>query len=342
MSDESADPRESAHHPRRRVVLRGHERAEQLLLRQYKSGRMHHGWLLSGASGIGKATLAYRLARFVLHFPDPAGLPQMPSLGVPAQSAVAHRVGSGGHPDLVVIERRFDPKTGRIKSEIAVDDVRKAGEFFSHTAGAGGWRVCVVDSADDLNAESANALLKTLEEPPERSLIILVSHQPRSLLATIRSRCIEIGLTPLSQSETVAVLEEVRPGRGDLERAAFLSRGSPGRALEIMDSSGAKAFESFAARMERFAALDFDTRLAIADAFQGRGTADDFAIFGELLLAWAGERARAAAMAGKGAALARAHDAIAYSIRLANALNLDRRQTVLDALSVLEDAAKAA
>ena len=345
MSEENADPREGLYHPRKRSVLLGHEHAERLLLTQYRSGRMHHGWLLSGPRGIGKATLAFRLARFVLQFPGPTNAGEASSLEVQADTAVAHRVASGGHPDLIVIERRFDPKTGRIKSEIAVEEVRRAGDFFAHTAGAGGWRVCIVDAADDLNAESANALLKTLEEPPARSLIILIAHQPRALLPTLRSRCIEVELGPLSQRDTVAILKEVRSDladAGDLERAAALSRGSPGRAIEIIDSAGARAFESFLGRMERHADLDFETKVRIADTFQGRGVGDDFEIFGELLLAWTGEKARAAAMAGKGANLAEAHDAIAHSIRVANALNLDRRQTVLEALTALEEAAKAA
>ena len=339
MTDENADPRESEHHPRRRIALHGHEPVEQMLLSQYKSGRMHHGWLLSGPRGIGKATLAYRLARFILQFPDSPSAGHASSLHVPAESAVAHQIAAGAHPDLLVVERRFDPKTGRIKGEIAVDDARRAGEFFAHTAGAGGWRVLIVDTADDLNAESANALLKTLEEPPERSLIILVGYQPRLLLPTIRSRCIEIRFGPLSERQTMAVLKEICPHGKNLERAAVLSRGSPGRALEIMTSSGAKAFETLAQHLRRHVAVDFETKLAIADIFQGRGTGEDFAIFSELLIAWTGEAARAAAIAGKGARLARAHDAIAYSIRLTDALNLDRRQTVLDALSVLEDAA---
>jgi DNA polymerase III subunit delta' len=340
VSADHVDPRDNDHHPRKRTGLRGHERAERLLLRQLRSGRMHHGWLLSGRRGIGKATFAYRLARFVLRFPNLTGVGDVSSLHVPAESAVARRVASGGHPDLLFIERRFDSKTGRIKSEIGVDDIRRTGEFFGHTPSAGGWRVCIIDTADDLNSESANALLKTLEEPPAQSLVILVSHQPRGLLPTLRSRCIEVGLAPLSLEDTVEVVKEIRPGDNKADRAAVLSRGSPGRALEIMDSPGAKAFETFILRLERLASVD--TKLAVADAFQGRGTAEDFAIFCELLLGWVGEKARATAIAGKGAHLALAHDTIVHSIRRTDALNLDRRQTVLDALTVLEDAVKAA
>jgi DNA polymerase-3 subunit delta' len=342
MSEETGDPREHVHHPRKRTALLGHERAEQLLLRRYLSGRMHHGWLLTGPRGIGKATLAYRLARFVLEFPDPSRLGEVRSLHVSADSAVAHRVAAGAHSDLLAIERRFDPKTGRVKTEIAVDDVRRAGEFFGYTAGAGGWRICVVDSADDLNAESANALLKTLEEPPEKSLLILVSHQPGSLLPTIRSRCIRIGLEPLSLEDTVRILAEIRPGQDNLEGGAVLARGSPGRALELLESAGVKAFELFAASMKRKGRLDFDSRIAIADAFLGRRTGEDFAIFGDLLLAWAAERAKAEAVGQKGVQLARAHEWVGHSIRQANALNLDRRQTVLEAISAVEEAAKAA
>jgi DNA polymerase III subunit delta' len=337
-----ADPRDGVHHPRRRSILKGHEKAERVLLKQYLSGRMHHGWLISGPRGIGKATLAYRLARFILHYPSAQALGDQQSLGVAADAAVSRLVASGGHPDLIAVERRFDPKTGKIKTEIAVDDVRRAGEFFGRTSAADGWRICIVDAADELNAESANALLKTLEEPPGRSLIILVSHQPRRLLPTLRSRCIELPVPPISEQDTIEVLNGLGLEGDAARKAAALSRGSPGRALEIVNSAGARAFDQFAARMERAQFIDIDTKLGVADAFQNRGTAADFVLFCELLIDWTARRARDAASAGRGARWALAHDTVSHSIRQADALNLDRRQTVLDALTTLEEAARAA
>jgi DNA polymerase III subunit delta' len=343
VSEDSQDPREWPHHPRLRTELFGHKKAEALLLRLYGSGRMHHAWLFSGSRGIGKATLAYRFARFVLAYSDPSSTRERTSLFIPPEAPVAHRVASRGHSDLFVVERAFDPKTERIKSEIAVADIRRAGDFFSHTAGEGGYRICIIDAADDLNTESANALLKVLEEPPARSLFILVNHQAGRILPTIRSRCLRLDLDPLTEEETVSVLAAIDGHkRDDLARAASLSAGSPGRALELLDSNGAKLFASFRDAVARTGRLDHAIRFSIADGFSGRDTADDFGIFCELLLAWAGRQAKSFAGDRRGPEYARIYEEIGHSIRQANALNLDRRQAVMDALTVIGEAATAA
>src|SRR5262245_46196 len=125
MSDDAEDPRETERHPRRRTDLKGHQAAEETLIRQRASGRMHHAWLFAGPKGIGKATLAYRLARFLLTFPDPGKAGERPSLFVPAEAPVSHRIAARGHADLITLERAYDVKTERLKSEIAVDDVRR-------------------------------------------------------------------------------------------------------------------------------------------------------------------------------------------------------------------------
>lgn len=339
MSDDAEDPRETEHHPRRRADLKGHEAAEETLLRQWASGRMHHAWLFAGPRGIGKATLAYRLARFLLSFPDSRRSGERTSLFVPAESPVAHRIAARGHADLITLERAYDAKGERLKSEIAVDDVRRVSGFFSRTAGEGGWRICVVDAAEDLNTESANALLKILEEPPAHSLFALVSHQPGRLLPTIRSRCLRLDLTPLSQADTIAVIEPMADQTPEeIERAVRLSQGSPGRALELLNSQGAKYFDLLRQIMSRSQNLDLAAKISIADGLQGRDMAEDFSIFSELLLTFVADMARRAAITGQGAALARAHEEIGHSLRLANALNLDRRQTILDALTVLGSA----
>lgn len=339
MSSDSEDPREGPLHPRRRTDLKGHQAAEETLLRQYRSGRMHHGWLFAGPRGIGKATLAYRLARFLLSFPDPRLAGERTSLFIPAEAPVAHRIAARGHADLISLERAYDAKAERLKSEIAVDDVRKASAFFGRTAGEGGWRICIVDAAEDLNTESANALLKILEEPPGRSLFILVSHQPGRLLPTIRSRCLRLDLGPLSEAETIAVLETMGEHKPeDLSRAAQLSKGSPGRALELLNSQGAKYFDLLRQLMSRSQKIDLAAKISIADGLHGRDMAEDYAIFCELLLTHVADLARRAALAGQGSAFARAHEEIGHSLRLANALNLDRRQTILDALAVLGSA----
>ena len=172
-------------------MLFGHAEAEQALLEAYRCGRIPHAWLIGGESGIGKATLAYRMARFVLAHPDPAvpAVQKATSLAVPADHPVARRVAGQAHSDLLVLERVVNEKTGKLFTVIRVDDVRRSVPFFGSTAGEGGWRVAIVDSVDELNKESENALLKVLEEPPPRALLLLVSHAPGRVLPTIRSRC---------------------------------------------------------------------------------------------------------------------------------------------------------
>lgn len=344
MSDDVLDPREGPNHPRRRTELFGHISAEQLLLKRYAVGRMHHAWLVAGPRGIGKATLAYRLARFVLQHPHPGEARARTSLRVPAEAPTARRVASGGHADLLVIERACDPKTRRLKGEISVDDARKASDFFSLTAGEGGWRICIVDAADDLGAASANALLKIIEEPPARALFVLVSHRPGSLLETIRSRCMRLNLAPLSEADTVAVLAGLETGAAgpELAAAARLSQGSPGRALDLLGSQGAAIFSSFAELAARPGTLDLAARIQLADRFAAKDSAQDFDIFCELIVDWAAAQARAAALKGRSTRLAQAHDDIAHSLRVANNLNLDRRQTAFDALTAISESLKAA
>ena len=334
MAEEKPDPRDVPWHPRRRFALHGHGDAEARLLRGFQSGKLHHAWLISGPRGIGKATFAYRLARFLLSKTKPGA----PSLDVPEALPVSRQIAAGAHPDLFVLERAFDGK--KIKNEIAVDDSRKAGEFLAQTAGAGGWRVVIVDSTDDLNGASANALLKLIEEPPSQAIFLLISHRPGALLRTIRSRAVDLVLQPLELDDTLRVLDEIgASGKSadELKQAAELSQGSPGRAFDLIGSTGAKVFASFKANP----VLTQARCIELAAPFGGRDTVEDYEVFTALLVAWIGGRARALAQAGVGAELAKAHDDIVYSLRQTDALNLDRRQTVTDALLALGEALKA-
>jgi DNA polymerase-3 subunit delta' len=193
-------------HPRETFALLGHAQAECALLDEYRSGRVAHAWLIGGPTGIGKATLAYRMARFVLAHPDPLApaVRDATTLVVPPGAPAARRVAGRAHPDLLVLEREPDDK-GKMRTVITVDQVRRTVSFFGSTAGEGGWRVCIVDSADELQyPQGSNALLKVLEEPPPRSLFLLVSHAPGRLLPTIRSRCRRLTLRPLDQADVVA------------------------------------------------------------------------------------------------------------------------------------------
>ena len=173
---------------------------EQKLLDAFRSGRMHHAWLIGGPKGIGKATLAYRFARFVLAHPDPKSdaVAAARDLAVAEANPAFRKVASRAHPNLLVLERPYDEQGKRFKTKVAVDEIRKTVSFFGSTGGEDNWRIAIVDPADDMNDSSANALLKILEEPPARSLFLIVAHAPGRSLATIRSRCRRLDVPPLS------------------------------------------------------------------------------------------------------------------------------------------------
>lgn len=340
--EEQPDPRETSLHPRHREHLVGHESAERHLLDAYHSGRFHHGWLITGPQGVGKATLAYRLARYLLRYPDHETAPQ-DTLAVPADDVVAAQISARSHPDLLVLQRELDK--GKLRAGITVDASRKAARFFGKTAGAGGWRVAIVDVADEMNAAAANSLLKTLEEPPERSLLILVCHDRGRLLPTIRSRCIELALQPMSEEETLSALDQLPDGLGKqaVPHAKF-SDGRPGLAIALAETGAGPIFDRFSSAMET-GRLDMKTRLAIANSLYGRGSDDRFSVFCSLLDGWiAGAAAKAVRVSGtseQGHALANAHQTIWHSIQETNALNLDRRLTILQAFDLIEKARKA-
>jgi DNA polymerase-3 subunit delta' len=234
----SEDDEEPSPHPRETSAWFGHDGAEQKLIEAYRGGRMPHAWLIGGPPGIGKATLAYRIARFVLAYPDPTAtvVVSAASLAVPSDHRVARLVASQGHPDLLALERR-PGESGALRTVIPVEDVRRLVPFFGSTAGEAGWRVVVIDSADELNPAGANSLLKLLEEPPARSLFLIVSHAPGRLLATIRSRCRRVLLRPLAPADVALAIKAVLGKAGDeaaIQKAAAASDGSVARAVALL------------------------------------------------------------------------------------------------------------
>lgn len=339
MAEEETDPREVAWHPRHAKMLLGHQHAERRMRQAFESGKLHHAWLISGPKGIGKASLAYKFAAYVLS----DGQSDTDDLSVNPDSRAAHWLASRSHPDLFVLERNWDSKTKKLKSELAVDDARRLSDFFGLTAGSGGWRVAIIDAADDFNPASANALLKLIEEPPPKCILLLACNQPGRLLRTIRSRCMRIDLVPLSHEETLKVLTGLPlaepPSHQDMEVAAKLAVGSPGRGLELLNSTGAKSFAAFQAmaHMTSASLVEFGNRFGSRTS-----TADDFEIFFSLLESWIGGQARKAGLVGGGSEMADAYVAISHSIRQTNALNLDRRQAVVNALSLINEAMKTA
>lgn len=228
--------------PRARTNFLCQPEVEADLVQAFNSGALANGWLITGGEGAGKATLAFRLARALLcneHEKDNL------SLAIPISSQIFNLVASGGHPDLFVAERQYDEKKERLATEISVDVIRNLTHFLSHTASMGGWRVAIIDTADDLNRNSANALLKALEEPPPRTAVFVLSTSPGRLLATIRSRCRRIDLRPLP-TDLIAefLIGEAGAGQEDATRIANASGGRPGFALSLALGDGGEAIET--------------------------------------------------------------------------------------------------
>jgi DNA polymerase-3 subunit delta' len=221
-------------------LLLGQDDAERRLSDAIQSGRMHHAWLLTGPSGIGKATLAYRFARHLL-----AGSPGTGTLALDPSHPVFRRVAAGTHADLLTVEREWDEKRKKLRGEIVIDTVRGIAGFLRLTPAEGGWRVVIVDGAEDINRNAANALLKVLEEPPPRAVLILVCSAAGRLLPTIRSRCRRLRMASLADPVLETLLRRYLPeaGQPQRDRLISLAEGSIGRALVLADSDGIPAAE---------------------------------------------------------------------------------------------------
>jgi DNA polymerase-3 subunit delta' len=319
--------------PRENTLFLGHEEAVNALYAAARSGRLHHGWLLSGPAGIGKATLAYRFARWLL------GGGSAPDLSVAEDLPAARRVAAGTHADLLTIERRFDEKRKRMQSEIVVETVQQLGRFLRLTPSEGGWRVVIVDGAEAMNRNAANALLKLLEEPPERAVVLLVSHAPGRLLPTIRSRCRSLRLSALSEAVVLNLLTRYAPGLGEAERKrlAGLSEGSIGTALTLAAEDGIR-LAALADEALAEARLPPARAQAIAEAVSRQE--DGFELFMSLLRAGLTRSVCQAARVGRDPASLAERITLWQEFgrleREVQSLNLDQRAAVIVALSQLD------
>ncbi|PLX39460.1 MAG: DNA polymerase III subunit delta' [Hyphomicrobiales bacterium] len=336
--------------PRAQTELIGQREAEEDLLQSYKSGRIHHGWILSGPRGIGKATLAFRFARFVLVHPDPKA-PEVQNahdLSIPEDHPVARKVAVCSHADLYHLRRPWNPKNKRFMTELPVDEVRRATSLFETTAGEGGWRICIVDAADDMNQNAANALLKILEEPPPRALFLVLSHMPGRLLPTIRSRCRKLVLRSLGEAdirEQAAATPVGAAAKGDaVSRAAALARGSLRRALVLLASNGVEIWSGLEAVTRHFPALDRRAVHALADRVSERGAEESYALFVDFVRDWLSEQVRNGAASGVAAGglygWSEAWEKVERVARETDVFNLDRKQAVFDILHTLAEAAR--
>ncbi|MGE0736750.1 MAG: DNA polymerase III subunit delta' [Alphaproteobacteria bacterium] len=375
--------------PRQNPDLVGHDAACALLAKSFASGRMPHAWLIAGPRGIGKATLAYRFARYVLAagskasapaetapslFGDAAPAPQIApaaadNLALSPSHPIFRRVASAGHPDLLTVECTPHPKTGKMRDEIGVDDARGIAPFLRLTAWESGWRVVVVDAIDEMNRDAANAVLKILEEPPARVLLLLVCHAPGRLLPTIRSRCQTLHLSPL-EPETMFGLLRTRLPESDeteLRGLAELSDGSPGRALALAEAGGLELYGKLIELLRNLPQLDDQAVIGFADTFARATAADEYETLKNLLSWWLarlvrrmagqqgpkegahwatlapGEAELAVRLSGRGGLdrWAELWDKSARLFARADAVNLDRKQALLEAFFAIQRTARA-
>ncbi|MCK8782347.1 DNA polymerase III subunit delta' [Rhizobium sp. NTR19] len=340
MSEDVAGLLDGAQPPARNTNLFGHQAAEEFLARAYRSGKAHHAILIEGPEGIGKATLAFRFANHVLSHPDPAAAP--PYLTEPdPDSAVSRQIASGASHNLLHLSRPVDDKTGRVKSAITVDEVRRAGHFFSQTSGTGSWRIVIIDPADDLNRNAANAILKILEEPPKQAMFLVLSHAPGKLLPTIRSRCQPLRLSPLNDrdlTQALGALGLALDGGKTEEMVLSMSKGSVAQALKLLNYGGTEIIAAFDEILSSEGPKARKAMHRLADVLSGKDSEVIFGFFMQHLSDHLVARARAAALAGDIATADRQAKLVTdinEKITVSQAYNLDRKQTIL---SILEAA----
>ncbi|PZM10717.1 DNA polymerase III subunit delta' [Rhizobium tubonense] len=340
MSEERSGVLDGAIPPTENTRLFGHEAAEEFLAHSYRSGKGHHAVLIEGPEGVGKATLAFRFANYVLSNPEPATAPERMADPNPA-SAVSRQIASGASHNLLHLARPTDEKTGKVKSAITVDEVRRAGKFFSQTSGTGNWRIVIIDPADDMNRSAANAILKILEEPPKRALFLVLSHAPGKLLPTIRSRCLPLRLAPLDDQALGSALSNLGIAAGEGQTAALLTeaKGSVSEALKLLNYGGG---DIIAAYQQVIASEGPTARKAmhrLADALSAKDSETIFSFFVSHLGDDIMGRARAAAIEGHVVAaerMARLYSEVTERLTVSQAYNLDRKQTILTVLGELK------
>jgi DNA polymerase-3 subunit delta' len=328
---DDSDRLEGYPHPRETQVLVGQDVALSRAARAIRGGKPPPGWLISGPPGIGKATLAYRIARYLLaHGARDAGAAD---LSVPASDPNAIQVAAGSHPGLLVLKRGINERTGKPMTELPVSEVRRLAGFFGLTSGAGGWRVAIVDTADDMNDSAANAILKLLEEPPSRAMLILLSNRPGQLLPTIRSRCQRLDLRPLDEKTVADALKVHLPTADADERKSLarLSGGSIGAALALADGEGRELAAEADKLIESAAAPDVIALLALGEKLWR--IRDGLSRFGDFLTETLAARIRT--RAHQSAQNLRAWTTLLAkleeSFARARGLNLEPRQTLLSA-----------
>lgn len=352
-----ADRLEGYAHPRETASLFGHEAAERELAEALAQGKLHHAWLITGPQGIGKATLAYRFARYALAEPEER---EAGGLAVNAASIAARQVTALSHPGLLVIRRVYDFKAKRFTATIPIDEVRRLRGFLSHRS-AGGWRVVIVDQADELNINAANAILKSLEEPPARTVFLLISSEPGRLPTTIRSRCRRLDLHPLEAEplraavrQALARAEQREPDADQWPQLLAIGQGSLRRVLGLEGDKGLEVFRSVDSLIAGLPRVPWEAVHDLAEGLGAPAAEQRFGLFFDLLLDYLARliRARATSDGSEGdlalaqrlisdgqlATWAALWETITRERAEALALNLDRKALILDTILRIEQA----
>ncbi|WP_316014944.1 DNA polymerase III subunit delta' [Roseobacter sp. HKCCA0434] len=359
MSDDALpepDRVEGAPHPRMTTSLHGQHHAEDAFLDAANGGRLHHGWLVTGPRGVGKATLAWRIARWLI-----SGAPEGSGLYMDPANPVFRRIAALGEPRVFLCRRPWDEKTKKLRTAITVEEIRRLKSFFTMSAADGGWRVAIVDAMDDLNVQAQNALLKLLEEPPERVVFLMVCHQPGRLLPTIRSRCRELRLGPLDPAALDSAMMDAGFAPEGAAALAELSVGSAGEAVRMLADDGLEIYASLVALAGGAPNMDRGAIARLAEACAARGAETRYDLTVRLIAlmltrlarhgatlspppeAAQGEAAMLARLApDQTAALAWAELAERSSARVAHAraVNLDPAQVITDTLLAFDETAR--
>lgn len=343
MSDDAlpeADAEPGLPHPRHVHTLFGQNDAEEAAASAIRSGRMHHAWMITGPKGVGKATLAWRMARRLLGAQADPSAPLAHLAGDP----VNRRMEALSHPDLLLLRRPYDEQRKRLKGEITIDEARRIPAFFSRRAAEGGWRVAIIDSADEMNRNAANGLLKSLEEPPERGILLLVVTSPGRLPTTVRSRCRRLHLRATPESTCANWLTETHGVEaGEAGLLARLAKGAPGRALAFHTSGLADLHRDLARALGSSGRPDQAGVEALISRASGAGSEQARAVLFDMMAGEAARRARTAAQSGEAGLAGQWADASRRIVSLAHeadTLYLDPRQSLLAAFSLLEGVAR--